>query len=94
VKHRVKLPGEMMTLQRLSDVVRSQNKLANDDFAVFTWDPIADRLRIMKDSNSLIHEETVYYVIENNKIDKLIKKVEAKVKKGLLVIYALLCHLY
>jgi hypothetical protein len=82
VKHRAKLPAESMTLQKFSEAVRMQNKLTNDDFAVFSFDPIADKLRIMKEASSTVNEDTIYYVIENNRLDKLFKKVEGKIKKG------------
>ena len=91
VKHKLHVePGT--TVQKFSQLVRDYNKLSSSDFAVFVFDSVENRLRILKDSN-VINGNEIYFVIENSKLDAIYRKLERKVKKGMCLFLALICEL-
>lgn len=79
-KHRVRLYGEA-TVRSFTMVLKLHHKL-NHGFAVFTFDLAENRLRVLKDTTA-VDSSTVYYVLENARIDDLYRKVEKRVKKDL-----------
>lgn len=84
IKHR--LPAETNSVQSFSQAVNQKHGL--HEFAVFAVDG-ENKLKVVK-ADQAMNEEDVYYVIENNRLDAISKRIEKKVKKGTYYIY---CHI-
>jgi protein-tyrosine phosphatase len=75
IKHR--LPAETNSVQSFSQAVNQKHGL--HEFAVFAVDS-ENKLKVVK-ADQALNEEDVYYVIENNRLDAISKRIEKKVKK-------------
>eukprot|EP00029_Vermamoeba_vermiformis_P000918 TRINITY_DN1108_c0_g1_i2.p1 TRINITY_DN1108_c0_g1~~TRINITY_DN1108_c0_g1_i2.p1 ORF type:complete len:757 (-),score=240.61 TRINITY_DN1108_c0_g1_i2:97-2367(-) len=75
IKH--KLPAETNSVQSFSQAVNQKHGL--HEFAVFAVDG-ENKLKVVK-ADQALNEEDVYYVIENNRLDAISKRIEKKVKK-------------
>jgi lipopolysaccharide export LptBFGC system permease protein LptF len=65
-------------VQSFSQAVNQKHGL--HEFAVFAVDS-ENKLKVVK-ADQALNEEDVYYVIENNRLDAISKRIEKKVKKG------------
>lgn len=81
-KHRLRLFGES-TVRTFSLVLKQHFKyMASQGFAVFMYDTTEGKLKVLKDT-AVVDSATLYYVLENSRIDDLYRKVEKRVKKDM-----------
>lgn len=83
-KHRTTLPN--LSISSFCSHIKQNHKI-NSDFAIFTFENESNKLRVLKEGSEM-KENCIYYVIENNKMDSVYKKIEKRAKKDQLITYS------